>query len=378
LLTVTKQLEKDDNLEKVGGVPYLDEMIEGVPSADNVKHYAEQVKEEAMRRQLLHAAAETYNHSFDPTEEFDTILDGLERTLIAIRAGASNGSHPDLIKDLLKDGFKHLQAVHSGEKSVIGLPTGFLDLDAMICGLHAGQYIIIAGRPSMGKSTIAQNIVQHVAIENKIPVLMFSPEMDKQMLTLRFLSALAGIPLHRVMAGGMKESDWTHVTVAASKLSEAPIYIDDTSRTSGEIRGRAYQCKAEHDIGMIVIDYIQLLKEIGKTEGRRFELNAISGNLKALGRSLNVPILILAQLNRAVENRTGNRPQLSDLRETGRLEEDADVVLLLYREQYYDRESSNTTTEVIVAKQRNGPQGVVKLGFNPAKMQFLNLDKRYS
>jgi len=372
IITVTKELETTDSLEKVGGVPYLDEMIDSVPSVANVEYYAHIVKELSTRRRMITLGSQIFHSGFNEGEELSNLMDNCEKSIIGLRFGQSNNL--GRLKDSLKATFEQVQSAYDSGERTIGLPTGFIDLDERTSGYSEGEFIIIAGRPSIGKSTFVQTTIQHLAVKLKMPVVLFSAEMTKTAVTMRMLASESNVDLHNLRTGRLKASDWPNIVRGASALSEAPIILDDTAGIKiGELRAKAHQAVSEYGVRLIVVDYLQLVRGTSKF-GKREETGEVSAALKAIGRDLNVPLIALSQLNRRAEDRPDNRPKLSDLRESGDIEQDADVVILLYRESYYNKESRDNTTEIIIAKQRNGPTGTIKVLFDPSRMRFLDLD----
>jgi len=379
LMTVTRELKRTGDLEKVGGVPYIDEMIESLPTAANAAYYAKMVKEEALRRHLLYTSAQIYNKSFDDTEEIDLLLDWSERAILDIRQESVTGGLVPL-KRIMKSTFNAIQELSNRKEHVIGVPSGFVDLDHETSGFQKSDLVIIAGRPGMGKSMFVQNIAQYVACECRIPVGLFSLEMSKEQLLMRMLASEANVSFQNLRTGFLSEPDWPKLTIAAGSLNEAPIFIDDTPGIGVmELRAIARRFKAEHDAGLIIIDYLQLMQGRGKVESRQQEISEISRSLKGLAKEISVPLIACSQLSRQVENRPDKRPQLSDLRESGAIEQDADLVLFLYREEYYERDMSSKPgeAEVIIAKQRNGPTGKIDLVFRANQMKFENMAKSY-
>jgi replicative DNA helicase len=379
LITVTRELERTGDLEKVGGVPYLDEMIESVPTAANVEYYARMVKDEALRRHLIYTSAQIYNESFDDSEEIELLLDRAERAILDIRQENVDTGFTQL-KRIIKSSFNAIQELYNRQEHVIGVPSGFTDLDDKTSGFQRSDFIIIAGRPGMGKTMFIQNIAEHVACECRIPVGIFSLEMNKEQLAIRMLASEANVNFQSLRTGFLSEGDWPKLTIAAGKLSEAPIFIDDTPGISAmELRARARRLKAEHDVGLLMVDYLQLMQGRGKMESRQQEISDISRALKGLAKELDLPIIACSQLSRQVEGRPDKRPQLSDLRESGAIEQDADLVLFLYREEYYEREMATNpgVAEVIIGKQRNGPTAKIDLVFKANQMKFYNMETRY-
>jgi len=378
LLTITGELERSKDLERVGGVPYIDEMIDSVPTAANVEYYARMVQNEAMRRNLIRVSAEIFNESFDNSEDVELLLDKAEKAILDIRQESINtGFVP--IKRIIKPSFSAIQELYNKKEHVTGVPSGFIDLDNATSGFQAADFVIIAGRPGMGKSMFIQNIANYVAGECRIPVGLFSLEMSQQQLVVRMLAAEANVEFQKLRTGFLSEGDWPRLTIAAGSLSESAIFIDDTPGISVlELRAKARRLKAEHDVGLIMVDYLQLMQGRGRTESRQQEISEISRSLKGLAKELDMPVIACSQLSRSPEGRPDKRPQLSDLRESGAIEQDADLVIFLYREEYYDRDmtANQGEAEVIIGKQRNGPTTTVRLTFRASHMKFENSSRR--
>jgi replicative DNA helicase len=378
LLTLAKELGRTGDLAKID-VAYLDEMIDSVPNTANIEYYARIVKDEALRRRLIKTSVDIYSNCFDSSEEVDVILDSAERAVLDIRQdNVSRGYIP--IKKAIKATLNTIQELYNRKEHVIGTPTGFTDLDTATSGFQPSDFIVVAGRPGMGKSMFVQNIAQYIAGECKIPVALFSLEMSFQQLLLRMLSAEANVNFQNIRTGFLSDPDWPKLTMAAGKLYDSPIFIDDTPGIGVmELRAKGRRLKAEHDVGLLVIDYLQLMQSRGRAENRQQEISEISRSLKGLARELNIPIIACSQLSRAPESRPDKRPQLSDLRESGAIEQDADMVIFLYREEYYERESSDKggEAEIIIGKQRNGPTTTIKLVFRANCMRFDNLSKQF-
>ena len=378
LLTVATELERSNDLERVGGVPYLDDMIESVPTAENIEYYAKIVQGEAMRRRLIRVSSEIYNESFDNTEDVDMLLDKAEKSILDIRQESINTGFVPL-KRIIKPSFSAIQELYNKKEHVTGVPSGFTDLDNATSGFQESDLVIIAGRPGMGKSMFIQNIANYVAGECRIPVGLFSLEMSQQQLVVRMLAAEANVEFQKLRTGFLSEGDWPRLTIAAGTLSESEIFIDDTPGISVlELRAKARRLKAEHGVGLIMIDYLQLMQGRGKSENRQQEISDISRSLKGLAKELSIPVIACSQLSRSPEGRPDKRPQLSDLRESGAIEQDADLVIFLYREEYYDREMSTKAgeAEVIIGKQRNGPTTTIPLTFRANHMKFENMSRR--
>lgn len=374
LITVVEKLKNDNVLEEVGGASYLTALTNVVPTAANAAHYSRIVKEKSILRLLISSATRIVSESYETEDSVDQVLDRAEKMIFEISDRRVEGGFSS-IKEIVKDSIETIDRLYQNKAHVTGIPTGFTDFDIKTAGLQPSDLIIVAGRPSMGKSAFAINIVEYCGIAEKIPTVFFSLEMSKEQLVQRLLCSHARIDAHKVRTGYLSASDWPSLTTAAGKLSEAPIFIDDMPGSSVlELRAKARRLKAQHNIALIVVDYLQLMRGSLKSENRQQEISEISRSLKALARELSVPIIAISQLSRAVENRTDHRPQLSDLRESGAIEQDADVVVLLMREEYYNpTEENKGTAEAIIAKQRNGPVGTVKLAFIKEFTRFENL-----
>jgi replicative DNA helicase len=370
LITVTKALEKMGELEKVGGMPYLDEIIDSCPTSANVAYYAKMVYDEHLRRKLIYTGSKIANEAFDPTEDIGNLLAQAQKEMLAI-GNDSYKTELNPIRHDLKATFQRLQDLYSNVGGTIGLPSGFSDLDTMTSGFQKSDYIIVAGRPSMGKSTFIQNIAQYLSFEVKMKCVIFSLEMSKQQVILRILASEGGVSLERLRTGKLKETDWPKVTVAAGHISEGILIIDDaTDNTPMKIRAKCYSIAAQYGLDAILIDHIQLMHDDKRAENRNQEITEISRGLKGIGRDLQVPVIAVSQLSREIEKRANKRPLLSDLRESGSLEQDADLVLFLYRPDYYDRTLHDNLTELIIGKQRNGPVGDIELVFDKQYAKF--------
>lgn len=376
LITTTNELRKKGELEMVGGASYLAYLIDSVPSAANIEYYARIVKEKAILRKLIETSTEIITQSYEDRTDVEAFLDEAERAIFEISEKRVRPSFFP-IKEIVKESFKTIEQLYKKKELVTGVPSGFKELDRLTAGFQPSDLIIVAGRPSMGKTAFCLNIAQYAAIEGRVPVAIFSLEMSKEQLVLRMLCSEAQVEGTRLRTGYLGESDWPKLTMAAGTLSDAPIFIDDTAALSVlELRAKARRLKSEHGLGMIIIDYLQLMKGRGKAESRQQEISEISRSLKALAKELNVPVIAVSQLSRKTEERTGNRPQLSDLRESGAIEQDADVILFLFREEVYHRTEENRgKAEVIIGKQRNGPIGKVDLAFLDKYTSFKDLYK---
>lgn len=376
VLTVTERLRRKGRFDTAGGAAYLAELVEMVPTAAHIMHHAQVVREKAILRALIQTATTIVAESYEDAEDVDTLLDRAEQLIFEIgqRKTTAGFAH---INAILKNSFRRLEQLYERKELVTGIPTGFTDLDRRTAGLQPSDLIIIAGRPGMGKTAFALNIAQHVGVHVRRPVAIFSLEMSKEQLVLRFLCAEARVDSSKLRTGFLSREDWPILTKAASLLSEAPIYIDDIPAQSAlDIRAKARRLQVElGDLALIIVDYLQLMQTRGRTESRQQEISGITRSLKALAKELNVPVIALSQLSRAVEQRKPPKPQLSDLRESGAIEQDADVVALIYRDEVYSPEDSEEkgVAEINIAKQRNGPTGVVRLAFRGEYTKFENL-----
>ncbi len=373
---VRDELERRNQTDAIGGLEYLQRVIESVPSSANVQYYAEIVREKMLLRETIAAATEILNDAYDESGTAGEKLDEAERKIFAVTDKRVTSSAVAL-KDLVTRAYELIEKREGTH--VTGLGTGYYELDDTTCGLQAGEMVIIAGRPSMGKTALALNIAEHVGIVEKTPLAVFSLEMGRQQLAERFLCSYSGVDAQLVRKGMLSTEHYQKLVEACGVISEAPIYIDDTSAlTPLELRAKARRLRSAYGIQCVLVDYLQLM-HIGtsKIESRQQEISTISRYLKSLARELNVPVVVLSQLNRAPEGREGHRPRMSDLRESGSIEQDADVVMLLHREDYYHRGEDgyepDNTAEIIIAKQRNGPTGTVRLTFREKCTRFENL-----
>jgi len=369
------ELVKRNCLEEVGGVEYIAKILDSVPSSANVAYYAGIIKEKMLLRELIGAAGEILEDAYNQTGEPRATLDEAERRIFGVTDKSISGSAARL-KDLVTRAYELIEKRQGSY--VTGLATGYYQLDELTCGLQNGEMIIIAGRPSMGKTSLALNIAEHIGLIEKIPVAIFSLETGRQQLAERFLCSISAIDAQKVRKGTLDTEHYQELVKACSQLSESPIYIDDTSTlTPLELRAKARRLKSLYDIQCIIVDYLQLMHvSNGRVESRQQEITTISRYVKALARELNIPVVVLSQLNRAPEGREGHRPRMSDLRESGSIEQDADVVILLHREDYYHRGDKdyepNNKADLIIAKQRNGPTGSVELVFRERFTRFEN------
>ena len=377
LITVSERLKLHGKLDLVGGLEYLTNIATEVPTTANVKHYAKIVEEKALLRKLIKASSDIVDLGYNASEEVSFILDKAEQNIFDIlQKRSSQGFVP--IKDVLVDTFNKLEELYNNSGNITGIPTGFADLDFKTSGLHNSDLILIAARPAMGKTAFALNLAQNAAVHSNVPVAVFSLEMSRDQLVNRMLCSEAMVDSNRMKTGKLEDNDWQKVAKALGPLSEAPIFIDDTPGISiTEIRAKCRRLKLEHNLGLGIIDYLQLMQgSRSKSENRQQEISEISRSLKILAKEINVPVITLSQLSRAPEARTDHRPILSDLRESGAIEQDADIVMFLYRDDYYNPETEKKNiAEVILAKHRNGSTGTVELVWLGQYTKFANLEK---
>ncbi|MSO30667.1 MAG: replicative DNA helicase [Acidobacteria bacterium] len=375
-VTLKEELSRAGDIDEVGGPAYIASLADGVPRATNVEYYSRIVKEKATLRNLIYAANKILTNAYEADQESDLILDEAESAIFAVADDRIKAGFIPM-RDLVKESFPKIEQLFEQKRLITGVPTGFVDLDEMTRGFQAGDLLIIAARPSMGKTSLVLNMAQHVATQPDRTVGFFSLEMSKESLFIRLLTAEAQIDSHRLMSGAIGQKDYGRISHALETLSAMKLHIDDTANISVlEMRAKARRLQAEHGLSLIVVDYIQLMSGRGRFENRTLELAAISRSLKGLAKELSVPIVVLSQLSRAPEARADHRPQLSDLRESGALEQDADVVILIFREDAYNRDPNHPDAgiaELILAKQRNGPTGVVRLAFLREQTRFANL-----
>ena len=377
LVTVTSRLNDQGVLEELGGVQYLSDLANSVPTASNIEYYAKIVEEKSILRRLIRSATAIATDGYSREDDIEDLLNDAEKKILDVAQRKNTGSFQS-IKDVLVETYDNIELLHNRKGEVTGIPTGFVDLDRMTAGFHPSDLIIVAARPSVGKTAFALNIAQNVATRTDENVAVFSLEMGAQQLVMRMLCAEGNIDAQRLRTGQMNDEDWKKLTMAIGSLSNAGIYIDDTPgiRVS-EIRSKCRRLQQEKGLGMILIDYLQLIQGSG-AESRQQEVSEISRSLKGLARELNVPVIALSQLSRGVESRQDKRPMMSDIRESGSIEQDADIVSFLYREDYYDKETENQNIiEIIIAKQRNGPVGTVELAFIKEYNKFVNLERHH-
>ena len=370
LITLPEALRKKEELEKAGGLSYISSLLSSVPNAANIHYHCKIIREKSILRSLINSATSIVSRGYEDTKNVDEFLDDAEKMVFEI---AEKKIKPSFfgIKAIIKDSFEMIEALYNRKEMITGVPSGFKELDEITAGLQPSDLIIVAGRPSMGKTAFVLNMASNVAIKNKIPVAIFSLEMSKEQLVMRMLSSEARIDGKKIRTGHLEQSDWNSLTTAAGELSEAPIFIDDSSGLNVlEMRAKARRLKREHGLGLVIVDYLQLMRGYGNSESRQQEISDISRSLKGLAKELACPVIALSQLNRAVETRTDRKPLLADLRESGAIEQDADVIMFIYREEFYNpckcpkdgpcfpecgRRGKATLS---IGKQRNGPAGV--------------------
>ncbi len=382
ILSVTEKLKNEGVLKEVGGQSYLTKLIESVPSSAHVEHYAKIVKEKKVLRDLIKTSAEMTENAFSSTDDVADILDNIEQKIFSISQRSFTQKFSPL-KDELKSAFERIEKLHNGEGAMSGVPTGFSGIDKMLSGLQKSDLVILGARPSLGKTSLALDIARHVAVKENLPVGIFSLEMSREQIVDRFISSEAQIPLWELRTGRLKaDEDFALIQHALDNLSRAPIYIDDTPSPSIiQMRSMARRLQVEHGLSLIIVDYLQLIQPRMHTENIVQQVTEFSRGLKSMARELKVPVLALSQLSRDVDKRDNKRPRLSDLRESGSIEQDADIVMFIYRK---DRNVMNpsieddNTAEIIIAKHRNGPVGTVKLKFDPEKASFLTIDTHHT
>ena len=375
-ITLKEELARSGQLDDVGGPAYIASLADGVPRATNVEYYAKIVKEKSTLRNLIYAANKILTNAYEADQESDIVLDEAESAIFAVADDRLKAGFVPM-RELVKESFPKIEQLFEQKRLITGVPTGFVDLDEMTRGLQGGDLVIVAARPSMGKTSLVLNIAQYVATQPEHAVGFFSLEMSKESLFLRLLTAEAQVDGHRLLSGAIGGKDYGRISHALETLSAMKLFIDDSANIGVlEMRAKSRRLQAEHGLSLLVVDYIQLMSGRGRFENRTLELASISRSLKGLAKELNVPIVVLSQLSRAPEARSDHRPQLSDLRESGALEQDADVVVLIYRDDVYNKDPNSPdagTAELILAKQRNGPTGIVRLAFLREQTRFANL-----
>jgi len=374
LVTLTEELNRRNVLEEVGGVTYLTNLINSVPTAANIEYYVKIIEEKSILRNLIDNATKIISMGYEEKEEAKVLLDKAEHLIFEVSQRNINQYFVS-INEVLQDSFEKIEDLYHREEFITGVPSGFIEFDELTTGFQPSEFIVVAGRPAMGKTAFCMNIAQYVSTNKNIPVAIFSLEMSKSQLVQRMLCSEARIDAHNLRRGRLAESDWGLLSAAAGRLASAPIFIDDTAGISClEIKAKARRLKAQHNLGLVIIDYLQLIQTGGRVENRQQEISEISRSLKSLARELNVPVIAVSQLSRAVEQRIERRPRLSDLRESGAIEQDADLVVFIYREEYYKPKTDKKgIAEAIISKQRNGPIGTVELTFIKEYTKFENL-----
>lgn len=376
LLTLSNHLSDQNRLEEIGGIAYLTNLTSIVPVTANIASYAKIIRQKSILRQLIQVNTDIASRCFEEQGDIDILVDQAEQAIFDI-AGAKSGQHFVAVKHIVPKAFATVENLFKRKEMITGVPTGYYDIDRMTAGLQPSDLVILAARPSMGKTAFAMNIAQHAALIEKVGVAIFSLEMSKEQLVMRLLSSVGKIDSQRIRTGRLHNDDWPKLTRAVGMLSEAPIYIDDTPAISVlEMRAKVRRLATQQEIGMIIVDYLQLMQGRGNTENRTQEISDISRSLKALAKEHNIPVLALSQLNRSLESRTDKRPMMADLRESGAIEQDADVICFIYRDEVYNKAEDNPnrgTAEIIIGKQRNGPTGVVKLTFIKEFTMFENM-----
>lgn len=379
LLTLTDELKRKSHLEEIGGSAYLTELTNYVPTAAHAETYAEMVSQKAVRRRLIKASGDIAEMGYDEEHTTQELLEQAEAELFSV---SDQSLKQDLIsiESILTESFDRMEELHRNKGALRGVRTGYRDLDNMTAGLQRSDLIILAARPAMGKTTLVTNLAYNVATIAKQPVLFFSLEMSKEQLVDRMLADASGVDAWNIRTGNLSDEDFSKLSEAMGEMAEAPIYIDDTPGVSVlEMRTKARRAAHEQPLGLIIVDYLQLMQGSGRNDGNRVqEVSEISRGLKLLARELNVPVIALSQLSRSVESRSPQVPQLADLRESGSIEQDADIVMFIYREAYYNPETDRENiTDLIIAKHRNGPVGKVELYFHPERLRFMSLDRKH-
>ena len=376
MITVTEQLRLRGTLEKVGGTQNLATLIDNVPTTSNIENYVKIVEEKSTLRNLIRVANDIIKTGYFQTEELDSIIEQSEKGIFDLVQNRNSKGYASM-KEILVDAFDSIEKMYQNKSRLSGIESGFIDLDEKISGLNNSDLIIVAARPAMGKSAFVLNIASFVAMHDKVPVMIFSLEMSKEQLVKRILSSESEIDSMKLNNANLDSDEWLKLGEASGRLSDIPIYIDDTpALSSSEIRAKCRKAKLEKNVGLIIIDYLQLMESRTNNASRQQEISEISRSLKILAKELDVPVIALSQLSRATESRADHRPMLSDLRESGSIEQDADIVMFLHREDYYDKETEKKNiAEVIIAKNRNGETGTVELAWMGKYTKFANLYK---
>ncbi len=378
LVTLKNELTRGGALEAAGGAAYLGSLLDGVPRITNVEHWSRIIKERAVLRNLIHASNRIVQSCFEGEDEAAVLLDRAEKAIFDIAERRIRQGFVG-IREIVKESFRTIDQLSQSKEMVTGLPTGFVDIDEMTSGLQKGELVIVAARPAMGKTSFCLNVAQHASMRAGETVGIFSLEMSKEQLVLRMLCSDSRVDAHKLRTGRLQEKDWARLAKAYADLSASKVFIDDSSTLSPlEMRAKCRRLRAEHGLGLVIVDYLQLVTSTGRVENRQQEISAISRSLKGLAKELSVPVVALSQLSRAPEARTDRRPQLSDLRESGALEQDADIVMFIYREEEYKPSDENRgIAEIIIGKQRNGPTGTRKLAFIKEFTRFENLQPQW-
>jgi replicative DNA helicase len=379
LVTLKNELLRGGALEAAGGAAYLGSLLDGVPRITNVEHWSRIIKERAVLRNLIHASNRIVQSCFEGEDEAAVLLDRAEKAIFDIAERRIRQGFVG-IREIVKESFRTIDQLSQSKEIVTGLPTGFADIDEMTSGLQKGELVIVAARPAMGKTSFCLNVAQHASMRAGETVGIFSLEMSKEQLVLRMLCSDSRVDAHKLRTGRLQEKDWARLAKAYADLSASKVFIDDSSALSPlEMRAKCRRLRAEHGLGLVIVDYLQLVTGSGRAENRQQEISAISRSLKGLAKELAVPVVALSQLSRAPEARTDRRPQLSDLRESGALEQDADIVMFIYREEEYKPSDENRgIAEIIIGKQRNGPTGTRKLAFIKEFTRFENLQPQWT
>lgn len=383
VVTILDALKSNNDLDAAGGEVYLFELANNTPSVANVSAYADIVREKSVQRQLIAVATEIADAAYNPGDrDVAELLDFAESKVFAIAEQTGSDGGPEVIKSILSRAVERIDTLYHSDAAITGLPTGLSDLDELTSGLQPSDLVIVAGRPSMGKTTLAMNIVEHAVMQGNKPVLVFSMEMPADSLAMRMMSSLGRIDQHKIRTGKLSDDDWPRITSAVHMLSESSLFVDDTpALTPGEMRARARRVMKEHgQLGLIVVDYLQLMKCPGfKADNRTAEISEISRSLKSLAKELQVPLIALSQLNRSLEQRQDKRPVMSDLRESGAIEQDADLICFIYRDEVYNEDSPDKgCAEILIAKQRNGPIGKVRVAFLGKYTRFEDLSFNFN
>lgn len=381
IVTLKSKLEQEGIFEQVGGLRYITDLANSVPTSAHIKKYSKIVEEKSLLRKLIKFSQTLSSMSYEASDNVEIIVDFAQKSIFDIMQNRHTDEFSH-IKDVLPKTFEKIEQIYNNKGETIGVSTGFLDLDMKTAGLQPSDLILIAARPSMGKTAFALNIAQHVSVRNNIPIAIFSLEMSKEQLVNRMLSAEAHVDAQKLRTGELDQEDWLNIAKAMGPLSSAPVYIDDTAGISvNEVRAKCRRLKLEKGLGLVIIDYLQLMSANPNSRGdnRQQEISEISRSLKALAREIDAPVIALSQLSRACEARADHRPMLSDLRESGAIEQDADIVAFLYRDEYYNPDTEKKgVAEVIIAKQRNGPTGTIDLMWLGKYTKFSNIQQPYN